>query len=95
MPELELSAVSRTFTPGGSTHGQAPAEADPEVVWAVRDVTWQVAGPALVSVQGVSGSGKSTLLNLIAGLDAPTSGRVVLDGIEVERSARTRVPTCD
>ncbi|MGB5038513.1 MAG: ATP-binding cassette domain-containing protein, partial [Blastocatellia bacterium] len=42
-----------------------------------------------VSVMGPSGSGKSTLLNIIGLLDAPSSGRVVLNGREV-RSFRDR-----
>ena len=37
----------------------------------------------LSAVVGPSGSGKSTLLGLIAGLDAPTTGRILLDGVEV------------
>ncbi|MGB0213447.1 ATP-binding cassette domain-containing protein, partial [Algiphilus sp.] len=36
-----------------------------------------------VSIVGASGSGKTTLLALLAGLDSPTSGRVVLDGAEI------------
>ena len=36
-----------------------------------------------VSVVGPSGSGKSTLLGLIAGLDTPTTGEILIDGIEI------------
>jgi len=37
----------------------------------------------VVTIVGASGSGKSTLLGLIAGLDAPSSGRIVIDGVEI------------
>ena len=43
-------------------------------------VDLEVAGGELVAVVGESGSGKSTLLNVIAGLDAPSGGTVLLDG---------------
>jgi putative ABC transport system ATP-binding protein len=38
-----------------------------------------------IAVTGPSGSGKSTLLGLIAGLDAPTSGEILIDGIDITR----------
>src|SRR6187401_3619884 len=44
-----------------------------------------IAEGELVAVTGPSGSGKSTLLGLIAGLDRPTRGRVVIDGNELGR----------
>ena len=41
------------------------------------------------ALMGPSGSGKTTLLNLIAGIDRPTSGRVVVDGKEISRFSET------
>jgi ABC-type sugar transport system ATPase subunit len=50
---------------------------------AVRDVSLPVADGELLVLLGPSGCGKSTLLRLIAGLDAPTAGRILLDGTDV------------
>ena len=47
------------------------------------EVSIDIAGGQFVAVTGASGSGKSTLLGLIAGLDAPSSGRIVVDGDEI------------
>ncbi len=47
---------------------------------ALSEVTLRVRRGEFVSFMGPSGSGKTTLLNLVAGLDAPDSGRVMLDG---------------
>ena len=52
-------------------------------VHALRDVDFDLAAGEWVSLAGPSGSGKSTLLHVIGGLDQPTSGSVVVDGVEV------------
>jgi putative ABC transport system ATP-binding protein len=58
---------------------------------AVDDVSLTVGSGEAVAVMGPSGSGKSTLLNLIAGLDKPTSGRVMVVGERVDEMGETRV----
>ncbi|WP_410970901.1 ATP-binding cassette domain-containing protein, partial [Salmonella sp. SAL04269] len=45
----------------------------------LEDVSFAIAPGDTVAVVGASGSGKSTLLSLMAGLDVPSSGRVLLD----------------
>lgn len=47
---------------------------------AVNDVSLDIARGSIVCIVGPSGAGKSTLLHLLAGLDAPTNGAVLLDG---------------
>lgn len=54
-----------------------------QAVTVFRDFYLDVAAGERLGVVGPSGSGKSTLLNLIGGLDAPTSGRIVVDGRDV------------
>ena len=49
----------------------------------LRDVSFSIPQGAFVAIVGPSGSGKTTLLGLLAGLDTPTGGRVILDGTDL------------
>lgn len=51
--------------------------------WAVRDVDLDIEPGALLVIAGPSGCGKTTLLRLVAGLEEPTAGEVVIDGVVV------------
>jgi putative ABC transport system ATP-binding protein len=49
----------------------------------LKGISFQIMGGEFVSIMGPSGSGKSTLLGIIAGLDNPTSGQVLIDDIDI------------
>lgn len=51
----------------------------------LKDISLQVMSGEFVSIMGPSGSGKSTLLYILGGLDAPTSGHVLLNGTDISR----------
>ena len=55
----------------------------PRAKTVLRDISFELAAGDYVAVMGESGIGKSTLLNLLAGLDRPDSGQVLVDGIEL------------
>ena len=50
----------------------------------LRGISFAVERGQFVAIMGPSGSGKSTLLGLLAGLDAPSAGKVILDGQEIQ-----------
>jgi len=54
-------------------------------VYALNGVSLSIKQGEMLSIVGTSGSGKSTMLNLLGCLDRPTSGRYMLDGIDVSR----------
>lgn len=68
---IQISDASKFYQSGGRP--------------ALDRISLAVDGGEFVAIMGPSGCGKSTLLNLMAGLDRPTSGHVVVDGAEVSR----------
>jgi putative ABC transport system ATP-binding protein len=60
-------------------------------VTVLDDVTFGVPRQSLFGIAGPSGSGKSTLLNLLTGLDRPTSGRVLFDGMELRARSENQL----
>src|SRR6266498_3231657 len=68
---IQLREVSKTVTSGT------------EPLTILHPLTLDIPRGQFVAIVGPSGSGKSTLLGLITGLDAPTSGRVIIDGTDI------------
>jgi putative ABC transport system ATP-binding protein len=57
----------------------------------LKGVSLDVDRGDFVSLMGASGSGKSTLLNLVAGIDRPNAGQILVNGTEITRLSRTRL----
>ncbi len=70
---IELRDVSKTVTSGT------------EPLTILHPLSATIERGRFVAIVGPSGSGKSTLLGLIAGLDSPSSGSVVIDGVDITR----------
>jgi putative ABC transport system ATP-binding protein len=60
-------------------------------VHAVRNVSCNIDKQEFMAVVGPSGSGKTTLLNIVGGLDNPTSGRVIIEGIDLSTLPQSKL----
>src|SRR5436190_19103345 len=57
----------------------------------LKGISFQIMSGEFVSIIGPSGSGKSTLLGIIAGLDNPTTGQVLIDGVDITRMSEGKL----
>ena len=76
MALLEIHGVTKVYAKGD------------QQITPLRQVDLEMEKGEFVSLMGASGSGKSTLLNLVAGIDRPTSGRILVHGTDVTQMSR-------
>ena len=81
MAIVELKAVNKTY------------QMNKVQVHAVKDASFSIQAGDFAAISGPSGSGKSTLLNIIGLTDMPTSGQVILNGVDVYENVKLDVKT--
>jgi putative ABC transport system ATP-binding protein len=79
MSLIEMHHVTKQYQKGGRT------------ITPLQDINLDVERGEFVSFMGASGSGKTTMLNIIAGIDRPTSGQIVIDGTDITRLSRAKL----
>jgi putative ABC transport system ATP-binding protein len=79
-PIIQVQEVNKEFGKGKNT------------VAALKDVNLEINAGEFVAIVGPSGCGKSTLLHVMAGLEQPTAGRILLDGVDVTLISERDLP---
>ncbi len=81
MPLLEITGLKKTYTTrlGGTR------------VEALKNVSFTAEQGEYIAIMGESGSGKTTLLNILAALDKPTGGSVILEGMDLAKIRDSRL----
>jgi putative ABC transport system ATP-binding protein len=79
-PIIQIQEVNKEFGKGKNT------------VAALKDVNLEINAGEFVAIVGPSGCGKSTLLHVMAGLEQPTAGRILLDGVDVTLISERDLP---
>ena len=79
MALIEIRNVTKQFHKGGET------------ITPLDSVSLDIEQGEFISLMGASGTGKSTLLNLIASIDQPDSGSIVIDGTDITNLSRTKL----
>ena len=82
MALIECRKLTRTYHTGGRNGA---------VVTPLKDMDMDVEAGDFVALMGPSGSGKTTLLNLIAGIDKPTSGTLIVGGENIGEMSRSKL----
>jgi len=79
MSLIEIKSVTRRYRKGEQT------------ITPLDGVSLNIEQGEFISLMGASGTGKSTLLNLVAGIDKPDGGSIVIDGTDITRLSRTKL----
>jgi ABC-type lipoprotein export system ATPase subunit len=79
-PIIRVEEVNKEYGRGKNT------------VAALKDINLEIASGEFIAVVGPSGCGKSTLLHVMAGLEQPSSGRILLDGVDVTLISERDLP---
>jgi len=81
--KLQVRNLSKKFNSTSSNRA--------EYVIAIENIDLTISDGEFVSIVGPSGCGKTTLLNILAGLDKPTEGEIILNGHEIEGTGPDRI----
>jgi putative ABC transport system ATP-binding protein len=79
MPLVEIKGVTKEYHKGD------------QKITPLHAVNLAVEAGDFVSLMGASGSGKSTLLNLVAGIDRPSSGQIIVGGTDIAQQSRSKL----
>lgn len=76
---ITIKSITKSFTKGKTT------------ITPLENLSLEVPRGEFLSLMGPSGSGKTTLLNLIAGIDTPTSGEIIIGGHDIAKLSRAQL----
>lgn len=91
MAKLEIVDVTKYFKGIENSSSSATEDSSSDVVTALENVKLSINEGQFVCLVGPSGCGKSTLLNILAGLDKPSEGEVILNGRPVREAGPDRI----